>query len=89
MSFTHDVLYALRDFRRHPGIPIVIVLDGEYQERGHWGPRPSELQRFVTENLSKVPKAELYPQTRRWYARDHGETTIREILAAAGAKVIQ
>ena len=26
MSFSHDVLYAFRDFRRHPGIPIVIVL---------------------------------------------------------------
>lgn len=67
-------------------IPIVLVLDGEYQELGHWGPRPSELQRVVTENLGKVPKAELYPQTRRWYARDHGETTIREIIAVA-AKV--
>jgi hypothetical protein len=28
-----------------------------------------------------VPKAELYPQIRRWYARDRGESTLREVLA--------
>jgi len=26
-------------------------------------------------------KAELYPEIRRWYAKDKGETTIREVLA--------
>ena len=62
-------------------IPIAIVLDQDFREIGHWGPRPAELQAFVMENLGKVPKAELYPQTRRWYARDHGETTLRGILA--------
>ena len=25
-------------------------------------------------------EAELYPQVRKWYARDRGETTIREVL---------
>jgi hypothetical protein len=65
-------------------IPIVIALDEDYRELGHWGPRPRELQAWVMANRLTVPKAELYPQVRQWYARDHGETTIREVLEAAG-----
>jgi hypothetical protein len=65
-------------------IPIVIVLDENYQELGHWGPRPTELQAWVMANRATMPKAELYPQVRKWYARDRGETTIREVLKAAG-----
>ena len=65
-------------------IPIVIALDEHLRELGHWGPRPAELQAWVLENRPRVPKAELYPQVRRWYARDRGETTLREVLAAAG-----
>jgi hypothetical protein len=65
-------------------IPIVIALDEEFRELGHWGPRPRELQGWVMEKRATVPKSELYPQVRQWYARDHGETTLREVLAAAG-----
>ena len=64
-------------------IPIVIVLDEQFRELGHWGPRPRELQKWVMENRGVVPKTELYPQVRRWYARDRGETTLREILELA------
>lgn len=60
-------------------IPIVIVLDGELNELGHWGPRPRALQKWVMENRATIPKAELYPQVRQWYARDRGESTIREV----------
>ena len=65
-------------------IPIVIALDDGFRELGHWGPRPTTLQSWVLENRPLVPKAELYPQVRKWYARDRGETTLREVLAAAG-----
>lgn len=65
-------------------IPIVIALDEDFQELGHWGPRPSVLQSWVMANRLTVPKAELYPQVRKWYARDRGESTLREVLAAAG-----
>jgi hypothetical protein len=34
-----------------------------------------------------MPKTELYPQVRKWYARDRGETTLREVLEAAGFSV--
>jgi Thioredoxin len=65
-------------------IPIVIALDESFQEIGHWGPRPTELQAWVMANRATLPKEELYPQVRKWYARDRGETTIREVLEAAG-----
>ena len=65
-------------------IPIVIALDQNFQELGHWGPRPTELQAWVMANRGTMPKTELYPQVRKWYARDRGETTVREVLQAAG-----
>jgi hypothetical protein len=68
-------------------IPIVIALNDEFEEVGHWGPRPSELQAWVMASRSTLPKSELYPQIRKWYARDRGETTLREVLEAAGFMV--
>lgn len=62
-------------------IPIVIALNEAFEELGYWGPRPSELQAWVMENKGKLSKDELYPKVRRWYARDRGETTLREVLA--------
>ena len=66
-------------------IPIVIALDGDFAELGHWGPRPTELQAWVMSRKGIVPKVDLYPQIRKWYARDRGESTLREVLAAATA----
>lgn len=65
-------------------IPMVIALDHAFHEVGHWGPRPSELQRLVIQNENRIPKAELYPRVRRWYARDGGATTLREVMDMAG-----
>jgi hypothetical protein len=68
-------------------IPIVIALDDEFRELGYWGPRPTVLQTWVMANRGSIPKAELYPQVRTWYARDRGETTLREVLEMAGFPV--
>lgn len=65
-------------------IPIVIALGESFEEVGHWGPRPTELQGWVMANRGTMPKTELYPKVRQWYAKDRGETTIREVLEAAG-----
>lgn len=65
-------------------IPIVIVLDEDFQEIGHWGPRPTELQAWVMANKETMPKEERYKEIRRWYARDRGESTIREVSAILG-----
>jgi hypothetical protein len=40
-------------------------------------------------NRDTTPKSELYPQVRKWYARDRGETTLREVLEAAGLPVVR
>lgn len=61
-------------------IPIVIVLDGEFQELGHWGPRPVELQAWVMAHKGTMEKGARYKEVRRWYAKDRGETTLREVL---------
>jgi hypothetical protein len=62
-------------------IPIVIVLDQQFREVGHWGSRPAELQAWVMAARRTTPQQELYPQIRRWYAKDKGVSTLREILA--------
>ena len=69
-------------------IPIIIALDEDYRELGHWGPRPRELQAWVMANRGAVPKGELYPKVRQWYARDQGESTLREVLQMAGIEVV-
>jgi hypothetical protein len=68
-------------------IPIVIAMDAEGRELGHWGPRPAELQAWVRANKDTMEKEARLRETRKWYARDRGETTIREVLAAAGFPV--
>lgn len=70
-------------------IPVAIVYDAHFQERGWWGPRPAELQRWVLGEGRALEKPERYRQVRTWYARDRGRTTVAEVLGllerAAGA----
>jgi hypothetical protein len=63
-------------------IPLAIVLDEAYEPVGRWGPRPAELQEFVVgeKRAGLRDKADIYRDARRWYARDRGETTLRELL---------
>lgn len=62
-------------------IPVVVILDGKFEERGWWGPRPAELQRwFWTEGQAVVTKQERGRFMRAWYARDRGSTAIEELL---------
>ena len=62
-------------------IPIVIVYDDEFREKGWLGPRPGPLQEWVTSEGLALPKPDRYPLIRGWYARDKGKTTVSEILA--------
>jgi len=68
-------------------IPLAIVLRPDWSVAGQWGPRPSELQQFVLREKQAAlrPVGDIYRDVRTWYARDRGETTIREILAVLGA----
>jgi thiol-disulfide isomerase/thioredoxin len=68
-------------------IPLVIVLRPDWSVAGRWGPRPPELQEFVlSEKKAGVrPADEIYRDVRRWYAKDRGETTLRELLDVMAA----
>ena len=63
-------------------IPVVIVLTDQMEEIGHWGSRPETLQAFVTGERRQGRTSHTYfPEVRRWYAQDKGESTLREVLA--------
>jgi hypothetical protein len=71
-------------------IPIVILLDEHFVERGWWGSRPAPLQHWMKEEGLQLPKEDRYRRVREWYARDRGRTTAEEIVAlmeAAAAPV--
>jgi hypothetical protein len=65
-------------------IPVMILYDETWTERAWWGPRPKELQAWVTEwmrvNGQAGPKEEKYRYIRGWYARDKGISTMREVV---------
>ena len=67
-------------------IPVLIILDGQFREVGKWGPRPVDLQAWVLTNRPLLAKGEVVKEERRWYARDKGQTTIREVLEAVGLR---
>lgn len=62
-------------------IPVVIVYDAEFNERGCWGPRPKPLQDWVIAEGLALPKPDRYRHIRSWYARDRGATIVSEILS--------
>ena len=61
-------------------IPVVIALDGEFNERGWWGSRPAPLQQWVTGPGKAMEKDARYREIRSWYARDKGRTTLEEVV---------
>ena len=72
-------------------IPLAIVLRPDFSVAGQWGPRPAELQQFVLREKKAATRStgEIYRDVRQWYARDRGDTTIREILAVFEAATPQ
>lgn len=61
-------------------IPVVMVLDDQFRERGWWGPRPAAVQRWYRNEGLLLPGPERSRRKRTWYARDRGRTTVLEIL---------
>ena len=79
----HDAHLDLMDAHltgRSRSIPAVMVLDADYVERGWWGPRPYELQRWVLAEGQALEKTERYKHVRGWYARDRANTTLQEVV---------
>lgn len=65
-------------------IPIVFGLGADGTVLGHWGPRPHALQAWFLAHKLSMPKDQRYVEMRRWYLKDRGESTLRELLAAVG-----
>jgi hypothetical protein len=62
-------------------IPVVIVYDADFVERGWWGPRPTPLQQWVLGPEGQaLDKTQRYRHVRAWYARDRGRTTLDEVI---------
>jgi hypothetical protein len=60
-------------------IPKAILLGRAGEPLGSWGPRPTELQAWFERQGRGLPKEERTLELRRWYARDRGASTAREI----------
>ena len=76
-----DIMDAHLTGGKSRSIPIVILLNQKFQECGWWGPRPREIQKWVVEEGMKLPKEERYKVVRTFYARDHGLSTMEEIVS--------
>ena len=76
-----DLMDAHLSLGGRRAIPVVIVLDEQYQERGWWGSRPVALQQwFETPEAQAMTSGDRYREIRRWYARDRGWTTLSEVI---------
>lgn len=63
-------------------IPILIVLDNNYNELVTWGPRPQELQKMVLD-YKKEPGFDieiLKEKVQKWYLDDKTVTTQKELI---------
>lgn len=65
-------------------IPIVMVLGDDGELIGVWGPRPAPLQEWVQRHRDLEAPVRVL-EARKWYARDAGWTTMREVLAVGAA----
>ncbi len=65
-------------------IPVVILYDESFKELAWWGPRPAELQKWVTEIGKDYPSDEKYKYVRTWYVRDKGASTLYEFIKMIG-----
>jgi thiol-disulfide isomerase/thioredoxin len=65
-------------------IPVVMALDGGFNVRSWWGPRPAVLQRWYRSDSLLLESAERSRKKRAWYARDRGKTAVTEVLETVG-----
>ena len=80
-----DIMDAHLTGGRSRSIPVVILYDADFRERAWWGPRPSQLQKWVMEEGMKMEPGPRYAETRRFYARDKGRAILAEILEMLSA----
>lgn len=64
-------------------IPIVILIDENFNELAHWGPRPKYGQELLIKfknNPEGFPKDKFYVELQTYYAKNRGFDTIEELL---------
>lgn len=76
-----DIMDAHLTNGRSRSIPIVILLDENFEERDWWGPRPTALQQWMMDEGLKMETENRYREARRFYARDKGRSTLEEVIA--------
>jgi hypothetical protein len=67
-------------------IPIVIVLDEEFNERLHWGPRPAPAQAILESHrpdltAGRIERSAVFKEIRGFYALDRGTSIVAELVA--------
>ena len=73
------------DFLTNGGksIPVVLLLDKEFNVINHWGPRPKQgkelLERYKADPVA-FPKDRFYVELQTYYAKNRGFDTIAELL---------
>lgn len=85
----HDDLISRFLTNGGKAIPKVIVGSADFSRIEVWGPRPAPCQAIMTENKDKLPKDQIIPMLRQWYANDKYQTVLKEVAvlikAVAGA----
>ncbi len=84
-----DLMEAHLSPRGARAIPVVMVLDADFAERGWWGTRPAALQRWVDDVGRTLPNEERYREIRRWYARDRGASVLDEVIGLIGSAALR
>ncbi len=62
-------------------VPLVLLLDEDYEERGAWVERPRPLAEWMEARRDSLTDAQLTDYKLGWYSRDRGVTTLAEFVA--------
>jgi hypothetical protein len=69
-------------------IPILVIMDEDFNDLMVWGPRPDFLQQIVIDfkNNPSKPKEEFYKDIHAWYAKDKTESQQLDFLQKLKSK---
>ncbi len=87
----HDELMNLFLTNGSRSIPKVVVLNSETEEViGSWGPRPEPARKMIADYKAEhgVVDEPIKIELQKWYLKDKGETTQRELLALIEQNVL-